>query len=98
MSNLQNLLLRPIFGRVVWVAFAIVFFYSGLYFTEWLLEPGKFAGGWRWLGVAAFPFLLPAFFVVNRRYGCASGACRVPSAGIDEKKGDRISVPPMPGA
>ena len=69
--------ISPLMGRVLWVLFAIVFFQSGLTFTTWLLEPESFEGGFQWLWVVAFPFLVPAFFAVNRRLGCASGACRV---------------------
>ena len=73
---------RAVLGKVIWIAFAVLFFYSGLFFTEWLLETEKFAGGWRWILVAAFPFLVPGFFVVNRRYGCASGGCGAGSCKI----------------
>lgn len=75
-------------GWIAWVGFAIVFFYSGLFFTEWLLDDG-FGGGWRWILVAVFPLLVPAFFVVNRRYGCASGACSI------KRGGDRVSRLPL---
>lgn len=108
-NSFTELVARPFVGRVIWVLFAIVFFYSGLYFTEFVMAPRSFAGGWLWLWVAAFPFLLPAFFIVNRRFGCASGACRegacaVPTPGEQDgrgprgRKSDRISVPRMPGA
>lgn len=71
----NNTLVHAVAGRMIWLAFAFVFFYSGLFTTEWLLEPEQFEGGWRWILVALFPVLVPAFFVVNKRYGCASGAC-----------------------
>ena len=76
-ATFRDLIARPFFGRVIWVLFAIVFFYSGMYFTEFVMAPREFTGGWLWLWVTAFPFLLPAFFVVNRRYGCATGAAGV---------------------
>ncbi|MDJ0956401.1 MAG: hypothetical protein QNI91_06080 [Arenicellales bacterium] len=67
---------RWILGKIVWVAFSIVFFYSGLFLTEWLLDAETFAGGWRWIMIAAFPFLIPAMLIVNRRFGCATGTCK----------------------
>ena len=104
-TTFKDVIARPFFGRVIWVLFAVVFFYSGLYFTEFVMAPSEFAGGWLWLWVAAFPFLLPTFFVVNRRYGCATGACRggscaVPPSGADkaQKSGKGFSVSRMPGA
>jgi hypothetical protein len=62
--------------RLVWLLFAILFYQSGLNFTQWLLEPASFAGGLAWFWVALFPFLVPMFFIVNRYLGCASGLCR----------------------
>lgn len=108
-SAFNELVARPFLGRVIWMVFAIVFFYSGMYFTEFIMAPREFAGGWLWMWVAAFPFLLPAFFVVNRRYGCATGACRGETCAVPEpeddagappagKKPNRISVTRMPGA
>lgn len=104
-ATFRELIARPFFGRLIWVLFAIVFFYSGLYFTEFVMAPREFAGGWLWLWVAAFPFLLPAFFVVNRRYGCATGACRggvckLPqnSEVAQKRTDDGFSVHRMPGA
>jgi hypothetical protein len=87
--------LQALTGRLIWVAFAVVFFYSGLFTTEWLLEPEQFAGGWRWILVGLFPVLVPAFFVVNRRYGCASGACRTGTRALG---GGSAPVKRMPGA
>ena len=92
---MNNSIVQAIVGRLIWVMFAFVFFYSGLFTTEWLFEPEKFAGGWRWILVGLFPVLVPAFFVVNRRYGCASGSCRGRACSPD------AAVPPvkrMPGA
>jgi hypothetical protein len=95
MVRLKLFLAHRVTGHLVWLLFAVVFFYSGLYATEWLLAPDSFAGGWRWVLVAGFPLLLPMFFVVNRRFGCASGACRVPPAGDRNKS---IPMIRMPGA
>lgn len=72
---LARALRSPLGQRLLWVLFAILFYYAGLAFTTWLLQPEAFAGGLRWILVALFPILLPAFFVVNRRLGCASGSC-----------------------
>ena len=74
-TKLQGLVLSPMGRRILWVGFAILFFQSGLAFTTWLIEPEQFEGGIGWLWVALFPILLPAFFLVNRHLGCASGAC-----------------------
>lgn len=89
MKSLQN---RPILMRLVWVLFAILFYQSGLNFTQWLLEPASFAGGLAWFWVALFPFLVPMFFVVNRYLGCASGLCRSdPREPGHSKSGSRSS-------
>lgn len=64
-------------GKIIWLGFTILFFYAGLFFTEWALGAEYFTGGWRWVMVTVFPFLIPGFFIVNRRYGCASGSCKV---------------------
>ncbi len=63
--------------RLIWVLFLIAFFQSGLVTTTWLLEPENFEGGLDWLWLGLFPLLLPLFFVMNRRFGCAAGACSV---------------------
>jgi hypothetical protein len=101
MNKLRNLVTRPFFRRALWLAFAVLFFYSGLYFTEWLLEPEIFAGGpLRWALVVLFPLLVPLFFVVNRRFGCASGSCAV-AANPDhrtDKRGTGVKIMRMPGA
>ena len=95
MNRLKTIMALPGAGRIVWLLFAVLFFYSGLYTTEWLMQPEQFAGGWRWLLVGLFPVLLPMFFLVNRRYGCASGACRIPR----QKEGtQKIPMMRMPGA
>ena len=75
---------RPLLRRILWLLFAVLFFYAGLYFTEWLLEPDTFAGSpLRWALIALFPFLVPLFFYVNGRLGCGGGSC-----GISSKSGD----------
>jgi len=83
------------FGPLIWLGFAIVFYQSGLAFTTWLLEPEHFAGSIDWFWVVLFPVLVPAFFVVNRRYGCASGACRGARCQLPAARGSS-AAPPMP--
>ncbi len=83
MKIVRNVLGHPLAKRLLWVVFAILFYYSGLNFTVWLLEPENFAGGVKWVWVGLFPVLLPAFFLVNPRLGgasgrCASGICEIP--------------------
>ena len=72
----QTALLSPLGRRLLWVLFAILFYLSGEATTIWLLEPASFPGGWHWLRVALFPVLLPAFFVLQRFFGCSSGHCQ----------------------
>jgi hypothetical protein len=96
LSTRQRLMASPLFKRVLWVLFAILFYNSGQAFTIWLLEPENFAGGVDWFWMVLFPVLLPAFFVVNRHLGCASGACsdghcELP-AGEGEQKGEQDKV------
>lgn len=83
------------FGLIIWLGFAFVFYRSGLAVTTWLLEPEHFAGGIDWVWVALFPVLVPGFFVVNRRYGCASGACRAASCESPPPRGSSAG-PLMP--
>ena len=91
----QTLEVAVLVAVVLLMLFAVLFFYSGLYTTEWLIQPDQFAGGWRWVLVGMFPLLLPMFFLVNRRYGCASGACRIPRK---EDEARKIPMIRMPGA
>ncbi|UCE88862.1 MAG: hypothetical protein JSW10_11170 [Pseudomonadota bacterium] len=70
-------LTSPLFMRVLWVLFAVLFYLSGQAFTTLLLEPEQFAGGSDWLLAALFPLLIPLFFVVNYYLGCVGGMCRV---------------------
>lgn len=95
-SRAMGLIRHPLGRRVLWVLFAVVFFRSGLAFTTWLLEPDVFAGGVEWLWAGAFPVLLPAFFVVNRHLGCASGACRQGRCEIPRGDSRTGSAGPMP--
>ncbi len=83
----------------MWVLFAVLFYQSGLNFTVWLLEPENFAGGANWIWVILFPALLPAFFIVNRHLGCASGQCRSGSCEVTPNKRDNNNIGPgrMPG-
>jgi hypothetical protein len=66
---------HPASRRIYWFLFAILFYISGQGFTVWLLEPETFGGGWGWIWMAAFPVLLPAFFLINHRLGCGSDQC-----------------------
>ncbi len=75
MTRLGTIAASTPFRWLVWLGFAMVFYKSGETFTVWLLEPGQVTGGLQWIWVALFPLLLPLFFVVNRRFGCAGGAC-----------------------
>ncbi|MFP3874071.1 MAG: hypothetical protein ACLFV1_06415 [Thiohalophilus sp.] len=90
----EILLHHPVSRRIGWVLFAIVFYMSGESFVIWLLEPHKFSGGIRWLGVAAFPALFIAFFFIQRHLGCASGRCPVDGTGTERTKYSRYQPPP----
>ncbi len=72
--------------RILWVIFAVLFYQSGLTFTIFVMTPEKFAGGWQWLWVGLFPILLPAFFIVNRYLGCATGQCHTGTCEIEGTK------------
>ncbi len=101
MHKVRNIVFLPFFGRVLWLAFSVLFFYSGLYFTEWLFAPNAFTGGLlRWSLVTLFPLLVPMFFVINKRFGCASGSCVI-SADPDhstKKRNAGMNITRMPGA
>jgi hypothetical protein len=79
--RMQNLVtamqMHPLARWLVWLGFAALFFRSGLSATTWLLAREQFAGGADWVWLALFPVLLPLFFVVNGRFGCAGGSCSV---------------------
>jgi hypothetical protein len=83
----RRLAVSPMFRRVLWVLFAILFYNSGQAFTIWLLEPENFPGGIDWFWLSLFPVLLPGFFVVNRYLGCASGACSSGQCELPTDKG-----------
>ncbi len=72
---MRELLTHPAAKPIYWTVFAILFYNSGLAFTIWMLQPESFKGGIDWLWLSLFPLMLPAFFVVNRYCGCASGSC-----------------------
>lgn len=74
-QGLVRIISHPLGQRIAWILFAIIFYLSGEQFTLWLMSDQSFGGGLAWIAVLAFPFLLPAFFVVNRYLGCASGTC-----------------------
>ena len=72
---MNNVLIHPLAHRALWMTFAVLFYYSGLSFTTWLLEPENLARIMDGVGATLFPALLPTFFVVNSRLGCANGHC-----------------------
>ena len=78
----QLIVSNPWLRVLVWLLFAMIFYKSGETFTVWLVEPENFAGGLDWLWLVLLPLLVPAFFVINRHCGCASGACGVSKSGI----------------
>lgn len=75
---LQQIQNHPIVKRLLWMLFAVLFYQSGMAFTLWLLNPASFAGAQQWVWLVLFPVFLPAFFLVNRYLGCASGCARDP--------------------
>lgn len=79
-TRLNAVAANPLCKWLVWLGFAILFYTSGEAFTTWLLEPEHVQTGWQWLRIAIFPVLLPLFFVVNRRFGCAGGSCAIENA------------------
>ncbi len=100
LSRIKSWIQRPLIRRMVWILFAVLFYYSGLSFTTLLLEPQQFAGGLYWLLVVIFPILVPLFFVVGRYAGCASGACDTQQQSKNqqsEEKDRDLFVGKMPG-
>jgi hypothetical protein len=95
LAGLRSAIRHPVTRRLVWFAFLIAFYQSGLGFTTLVFEPDAFEGGAQWLWASSFPLMLPAYFRVNRWIGCGSGACstgtlndarperRRPNAGTD---------------
>ncbi len=92
---MHELITHPLSKRLYWVLFAILFYNSGQSFTIWLLQPEEFNGGAEWFWLAIFPLLLPAFFLINRHLGCASGQCSS-SCNPDDKKQEQ-NQQQMPG-
>ncbi len=89
---------HPLLRRLAWVLFAAVFYTSGLAATTWLLEPERLDGLADTLWALAFPLLLPAFFRVNGRLGCAGGPCRQGRCAPPSKDEKGIPYPDrMPG-
>jgi hypothetical protein len=93
----QTALLSPLGRRLLWVLFAILFYLSGEATMIWLLEPARFEGGWHWIRVALFPVLLPAFFVLQRFFGCASHTCQTRGCQTDNPSADADYYTRPPG-
>lgn len=74
---MREFIFHPLTKRCYWVLFAVLFYNSGQSFTIWLMRPEEFSGGAEWFWLALFPLLLPAFFLINRHLGCASGQCSI---------------------
>ncbi len=72
----RPLLHHPVTRRLGWLLFGVLFYLSGEAATVWLLDPAHFGGGRQWFWLALFPVLLPAFFLLPRWFGCASGHCQ----------------------
>lgn len=85
-QRLQRLIYLPLTRRLSWVVFAILFYLSGEAVTIWLLEPATFSGGWQWFWLGMFPVLFPAFFILQRFFGCSGGQCQIGSKPPIEKK------------
>ncbi len=84
--ELQRLVSTPLGRRLSWVMFAVLFYLSGEAVTVWLLEPQEFGGGWQWLWLGLFPVLLPAFFLLQRFFGCSGGQCQIDTSPTTQKK------------
>lgn len=83
MTNLlRAITANPVFKWFIWLLFAALFYKSGETFTIWVMEPEHLQGGAGWIWITLFPLLVPIFFVVNRRLGCASGSCPIRSSRI----------------
>ncbi|MFQ5755871.1 MAG: hypothetical protein ACE5H7_07210 [Acidiferrobacterales bacterium] len=84
MTNLLRVITaNPVFKWLIWLLFAALFYKSGETFTVWVMEPERLQSGAEWMWIILFPLLVPVFFVVNRRLGCASGSCPTASGRID---------------
>ena len=76
-QRVQRIIYSPPGRRLIWVVFAILFYLSGEAATVWILEPQAFSGGWQWFWLSLFPVLLPAFFLLQRFFGCSGGQCQI---------------------
>ena len=85
-QQFQRFLYSPLGRRLIWVIFAVLFYLSGEAVTIWLLESQEFSGGWQWLWLGLFPILLPAFFLLQRFFGCSGGQCQIDTAPPAQKK------------
>ena len=85
-QQFQRFLYSPLGRRLIWVIFAVLFYLSGEAVTIWLLESQEFSGGWQWLWLGLFPVLLPAFFLLQRFFGCSGGQCQIDAAPPAQKK------------
>ena len=85
-QRMQLFMYTPLARRLTWVMFAIVFYLSGEAATIWLLEPQTFTGGWQWFWLCLFPVLLPAFFLLQRFFGCSGGQCQINLSSASKKK------------
>jgi len=86
LQRVQLLITSPLGRRLIWVLFAILFYLSGEAATIWLLEPEAFQGGWQWLWLGLFPVFLPAFFMLQRFFGCSGGQCQIDPTKQPSKK------------
>lgn len=84
--RLTRFFYSPLARRLSWVGFAILFYLSGEAVTIWLLEPQAFSGGWQWFWLSLFPVLFPAFFMLQRFFGCSGGQCQIANPPPSEKK------------
>jgi hypothetical protein len=84
--RVQRFLYSPLGRRMSWIVFAVMFYLSGEAATIWLLEPQAFTSGWQWFWLCLFPLLLPAFFRLQRFFGCSGGQCQIDVSPPAEKK------------
>ncbi len=84
---------NPFLRLAVYVGFAAVFFHSGLALTTWLVSPEQMGGAIDVVLALLFPVLLPAFFVVNRHFGCGSGGCAGGACTLSEAQGPVADSP-----
>jgi hypothetical protein len=84
MHRFSVLMSKPWFKPVFWILFLALFYQSGLAFTILLLEPENFEGGLQWGWAVLFPLLLPGYFYLNHRFGCAFGSCAVKGSQVPQ--------------